>query len=230
MEKRASQILDIHTHKSEDASQGKSIINYRLSADLSVDMLRREDKRMAPGERYFYSAGLHPWELTESNAEEQLEYLHELLKGEQFVAVGEAGLDKLAAAPMELQLEMFAKQVMLSESLGLPLIIHCVKAMEELLAVKKKLHPVQPWIWHGFRGKPDQARQLMRAGIFLSFGVHYPEETMLSVPVEQMFLETDDSPEDIEDLLCRAAEIRGVGEEELRQSIRENIQKVFFRG
>lgn len=230
MEKRASQILDIHTHKSEEASQGKSIINYRLSADLSLDMLHGEDNGMTSGKRYFYSAGLHPWELTVGNTEEQFRYLRELLKGEQFVAVGEAGLDKLAAAPMELQLEIFAKQVMLSESLCLPLIIHCVKAMEELLVVKKKLHPVQPWIWHGFRGKPDQARQLMRAGIFLSFGVHYSEETMIAVPVEQIFLETDDSPEDIEDLLCRAAKIRGVGEDELRLSICENIQKVFFRG
>lgn len=42
---------------------------------------------------------------------------------------------------MELQLAVFKEQVKLSEKLGLPLIIHCVKAMEELLGVKKNLAP-----------------------------------------------------------------------------------------
>ena len=77
---------------------------------------------------------------------------------EQFVAVGEAGFDKLTAAPMELQVRMFEKQVELSEKYRLPLIIHCVKAMDELLAVRKKLNPAQPWIWHGFRGETAAGR------------------------------------------------------------------------
>ena len=59
----------------------------------------------------------------------------------------------MAKAPMELQLAVFKEQVKLSEKLGLPLIIHCVKAMDELLAVKKEFRPQQAWIWHGFRGK-----------------------------------------------------------------------------
>ena len=130
---------------------------------------------------------------------------------------------------MELQVRILGKQVELSEKYRLPLIIHCVKAMEELLAVKKELRPVQPWIWHGFRGKPQQARQLMENGIYLSFGEHYPEQTVRTMPVDCMFLETDDSPVDIEEVLHRVARTRGTDVEELRQAIRENIQKVFFR-
>ena len=148
---------------------------------------------------------------------------------EQFVAVGEAGLDKLTAAPMELQVRMFEKQVELSEKYRLPLIIHCVKAMDELLAVRKKLNPAQPWIWHGFRGKPQQAGQLIKNGIYLSFGAHYSEETVKGVPVGRLFLETDDSPVDIEEVLKQVAKARSTDVEELRQAIRENIQKVFFR-
>lgn len=241
MEKNASRILDIHTHKSEKASRGKAIINCRWlpGASLcgvgggSVDRAANIPINIVLKEGYFYSAGIHPWDLAETieyDAEEQLKSLRALFDNRQLVAVGEAGLDKLAVAPMEFQIEMFEKQVILSEDLRLPLIIHCVKAMEELLTVKKKLHPTQPWIWHGFRGKPEQAEQLIKNGFYLSFGVHYPEKTMNAVPVERLFLETDDSTVDIEDVLRGAAEVRGVGEEALRPAIIENIQKVFFKG
>ena len=143
----------------------------------------------------------------ESNVSQQLSFLQQQLQRKQFVAVGEAGLDKLAKAPMELQLAVFKEQVKLSEKLGLPLIIHCVKAMEELLGVKKESRPQQPWIWHGFRGKPEQAVQLLKKGFYLSFGEYYPDETMQIVPDERLFLETDDSLLDIEDILCQAARI-----------------------
>ena len=221
MENNASHILDIHTHKSEDASHGRAIINFPLPVDDSL-CLSASDVRTAGKEGYFYSAGIHPWKLTERNAEEQFELLQQLL-------VKEAGFDKLTAAPMELQVRMFEKQVELSEKYRLPLIIHCVKAMDELLAVRKKLNPAQPWIWHGFRGKPQQAGQLIKNGIYLSFGAHYSEETVKGVPVGRLFLETDDSPVDIEEVLKQVAKARSTDAEELRQAIRENIQKVFFR-
>ena len=216
MERNTNNILDIHTHKAEPVSAGKAIINRKLATDALC-------------EGYFYSAGIHPWDLTEFDTERRLECLREQLAEKQLVAVGEAGLDKLAAAPMQLQVAVFKEQVELSEKYRLPLIIHCVKAMEELLAVKKELRPVQPWIWHGFRGKPQQARQLMENGMYLSFGEHYPEQTVRTMPVDRMFLETDDSPVDIEEVLHRVARTRGTDVEELRQAIRENIQKVFFR-
>ena len=217
MEKNASHILDIHTHKSEEASHGRAIINYQLPVGGALCLSS------------FYSAGIHPWQLTERDAEEQLAYLQKLLVEERLVAVGEAGLDKLTAAPMELQVRILGKQVELSEKYRLPLIIHCVKAMDELLAVRKKLNPAQPWIWHAFRGKPQQAGQLIKNGIYLSFGAHYSEETVKGVPVGRLFLETDDSPVDIEEVLKQVAKARSTDAEELRQAIRENIQKVFFR-
>ena len=169
------------------------------------------------------------FELYNCNVSQQLSFLQQQLQGKQFVAVGEAGLDKLAEASMELQLAVFKEQVKLSEKLGLPLIIHCVKAMEELLAVKKESRPQQPWIWHGFRGKPEQAVQLLKKGFYLSFGEYYPDETMQIVPDERLFLETDDSLLDIEDILCQAARVRGVEVEALREVIRRNIQNVFFK-
>lgn len=221
--KNTINILDIHTHQPAMASGGKAIINYRVPADSSLYVPQGIE-----GGEDFYSAGIHPWDLTENNAGRQLELLRQLLAKEPFVALGEAGIDKLAAAPMDLQLETFGKQVELSEEYKLPLIIHCVKAVDELLAVKKEYRPVQPWIWHGFRGKPQQAEQLLQKGFYLSLGAHYPDETMNVVPANRLFLETDDSPIDIEELLRRAARVRGVEIEALRGTVHKNIQKVFF--
>ena len=141
MKKNVTDILDIHTHKQEIDSQGKSIINYPLLTDSPLYMPLAKNAEVAvsrgllleeylgflnEGEGlvdtlsnnvfsarkgYYYSAGIHPWELAERNADQQLAFLQKQLKHKQFVAVGEAGLDRLTAAPMELQLTMFKKQV-----------------------------------------------------------------------------------------------------------------------
>jgi hypothetical protein len=52
---------------------------------------------------------------------------------------------------------------------------------------------------------------------------------MQIVPDERLFLETDDSLLDIEDILCQAARVRGVEVEALCEVIRRNIQNVFFK-
>lgn len=68
----------------------------------------------------------------------------------------------------------------------------------------------------------------MKKGFYLSFGEYYPDETIQIVPDERLFLETDDSLLDIEDILCQAARVRGVEVEALREVIRRNIQNVFL--
>lgn len=215
--KMMNTILDIHTHRREADSEGKSIINYKQLAGSPLL------------EGYYYSIGIHPWELTMANIEEQLIFMINQLPDKRIVAIGECGLDKLTEISMEFQRTAFIMQITLSEQYSLPLIIHCVKAMDEMLAVKKRLCPTQPWIWHGFRGKPEQATQLLKQGFYLSLGEHYPDETMKLIPDDRLFLETDESSLDIEDILCRAAEVRGVGVEALRETIRRNIQNVFFK-
>lgn len=216
-------LLDIHTHNLHAMAEENAIVSY-LPAELSV----------LPASGY-YSLGIHPWELTEENAEEQLTYLNKLALlsrqgGEKrLLALGETGLDKLASASMELQVKVFEQHVLISEQNDLPLIIHCVKAFDELLAVRKKFSPVQSWILHGFRGKLQQAVQLLQQGFYLSFGKYYHNDAMVAVPADRLFLETDDSDENIMILLRRAAEMRGISVEELHTTLQENIRKVFFK-
>jgi TatD DNase family protein len=175
------------------------------------------------------SVGIHPWFLTEGNVDQLLAALHQSLEDERVVALGEAGLDKLRGETMTIQTAVFRQEVALSEKLGLPMIIHCVKAYNELAQLKKELQPHQPWIIHGFRGKKNVAVNLLRQGFYLSFGARFQEEAVRSVPLERMFVETDESPESIEEICCRIAEAKGVTPEELVEAINKNVSKVFFK-
>ena len=181
---------------------------------------------------FFYSVGIHPHDLVDVDIEEykcRVDLFTFLSRMEPVVAIGEAGLDKLVNIPMDEQMEVFRFAVSISEMRQKPLIIHCVRAMEELLAVRKEMSPKQPWIWHGFRGKPEQAKQLLDQGFYLSFGWLYHEETMAMVPKDRLFIETDNTTAKIETILLKAAKVRGVEPEALRRTIRKNIQKVFFK-
>ena len=104
-----------------------------------------------------------------------------------------------------------------------------MKAVDELLKLKQKIRPVEPWIIHGFRGKAVLAEEYLRHGFFLSFGEKYQEEALRIVPSDRLFIETDESMASIDALYERAAMIRKVPSWELRETIRKNVEGIFFR-
>lgn len=140
-----------------------------------------------------YSIGIHPWN-TPLATPQLLAALEAEAARPEIVAIGEAGLDKLKGGPLDKQIELFEKQVALSEKLAKPLIVHCVRAWAELLEVHRRLRPRQPWIIHGFRGKPQLARQLLANGLYLSVGEKCNPDTLAVIPPDRLLRETDDSP------------------------------------
>ena len=91
------------------------------------------------------------------------------------------------------QLQILKMQIDLSERLRKPLILHCVKSADVIMGLKRDLNPEQPWIIHGFRGKPQQASQLTGKGIYLSFGEKFNPATVLEMPDNMILAETDES-------------------------------------
>ena len=110
----------------------------------------------------YASIGIHPWQLTEANAESQWETLKASVNDPRIIAIGEAGLDKLKGASISLHSSVFQQEIALSESLSLPMVIHCVRAFNELIQIRKASKAKQPWIIHGFRGKPSIAQELLK--------------------------------------------------------------------
>ena len=163
--------------------------------------------------------GLHPWYLTEDWKQD----LSQLIAAhpEPFFLVGECGLDRLCDIPYDRQLEAFEAQIAWSERLGCPLLLHCVHAVDDVLRLKRGTH--QPWIYHGFRGKPQQLEQLLTHGFYVSFGFRHNADSLRTCPADRLFLETDDTPQPIAPLYVTAAQLRNTTSAALCEQLWHNL-------
>lgn len=176
--------FDFHTHRLS-LPPGEGIVN--LPAEWT-----EHPERFRPVPGGCYSAGIHPWWTDDAGrTERMLRALPRLLQHPQVVRVGECGLDWLRGACRERQTEVFCAQIELAERLNLPVTLHVVKAYDQLLRLKKLLRPSTNWTVHGFRGGAALARQLLDAGIDLSFGQHYQAEAFDLTPAARRHTETD---------------------------------------
>ena len=188
---------DIHTHHVPAAPDVIAIVNTLIGVD-SVPNALPDPLPL------FRSVGIHPCYIY--NVEEQLAELRRQAVQLRVVAIGETGLDKRAATPLAQQMELFRASADLSEKHSLPLIIHCVRAWDELIALRRALRPRQTWIIHGFRGGAEQARQLLRQGFLLSFGEHFHPDAVRAAYPDHFFAETDEHGADIHIVYARLAD------------------------
>lgn len=211
---------DIHTHRLSEDPDVISIQNLIIRENPSCTFLLD-----GVGENVFFSAGIHPWYI--HTIENQLALLQQLLLHPSVIAVGEAGLDKLASASFSLQQEVFLAQAKIAEETNKPLIIHCVKSWSELIVLKKKLAPVVPWIIHGFRGNEVLSHQLIDHGFYLSFSEHFNPNTLRKEILSRIFLETDDRQTSIDDVYQTVSAQLNIEIESLALQISRNIEHVF---
>lgn len=207
---------NIHTHRPSRSSDETAIVNYLIKEKGDI----REE-----GSSPFQSIGIHPWYIY--NVREQSDTLREAILRPGVVAIGEAGFDKLAEASLELQREVFLLQARLAEEVSKPLIIHCVKAWNELIEAKKEVNPQSPWIIHGFRGNEVLADQLLKQGFYLSFGEYYNPEALQKAWPERLFIETDDKERDIRNVYQQIRTSLRVEPEVFASQMRKNVHKIF---
>ena len=206
--------VDIHTHGPLKGSIG--LRSYRLGIERPAE------------ESGAYSLGIHPWDVCEVENERQLLVnLHTM----ECSAIGEIGLDKVCGADFARQIEMFEQQLIIASNRNLPIVIHCVKAQQEILNLLARCS-TPAVIFHGFIGSPQQAEQLWQNGYYLSFGfgaLKSPktQEALRRCPAEYLFLESDTIEESIIVLYDKVAALRGVGVEEVRESIYNNYHRIF---
>lgn len=171
------------------------------------------------------TAGVHPWD-----ADPQLAAtLGERLGDAQ--AVGETGLDFVRGADRAAQFAALQTQLRLACERGLPVVLHCVRAFEPLMRCLATCQP-RAVIFHGFIGSPQQARQALAKGYYLSFGerTFSSPKTLAALretPLTQFFAETDESSVPIEEIYARLAEAKGVTVEALRQATLDNYKRIF---
>ena len=146
------------------------------------------------------------------------------------LAIGESGLDKVCATPYSLQLDIFREEVQLSEELQKPLFLHCVRAIDDVLRIRREIRAQQPWIWHGYRGNAQQLQQLLPHGFYFSFGIHFNEQALLSCPLDRLLMETDDDTQHpIADLYAHVAHLRNLSLDNLIAQMHQNFRTLFGR-
>ena len=176
-----------------------------------------------------YSYGIHPWNL---GMQPNLSLLETLLKENKVVAIGECGIDRNYKETINLQLDVFERQILLSEQYQRPLIIHNVKATADILRLHKKHQPRQEWIIHGFNGTVEEARQLTDKGLYLSVGesILYQNrkitQSIQSIPLDKLFFETDVSERTIQEIYGKASELLNLPLEVLKERIFANFARL----
>jgi TatD DNase family protein len=225
-------------------------------------------------ERGVYAAvGLHPVHTAEIKASgddydfisrvEVFNYdiYEKLAKFKKVVAIGEIGLDYYhidltsdLGAIKNKQKDIFLEQLKLAINLGLPVIIHCRQAHDDLIKIlrdfkkefKERLPKEKSWgVMHCFSGDEDLAWQYFSLGLSISFtGVitfsAKWDDLIRKVPPEKFMIETDcpfmtpepfrgkrNEPIFVKNIAARIAEIKSLSLERIAEITTNNARNLF---
>jgi TatD DNase family protein len=206
--------IDFHTHQSKDNNE------------LSLFNVHRPDLFL---ESRICSVGLHPWFLSSDSLTSEKEWLLDLIKKEKVLAIGECGLDKLCKVPWNLQLDAFTWQLELAEKMKKPVIVHCVRAQQEILRLLIDFNV--EFVFHGFKRSLKMAQEIVAVGGGISLDVHFlrtevGQQVAGSIPHQFIFLETDDQPISVLEAYICLAEIWQKGLDEVEEIILENAKRI----
>jgi TatD DNase family protein len=214
-----SRYINIHGHRQASSIEEWVMMNL-MAKDFPPDDI----------ENGYYSVGFHPYNVGKADEQETLSRVLKAVEHPRVLAIGEIGLDKSIEAAMEDQMRIFEKQMDIAESAKLSVILHVVRSFNELILFMKAHQPVVPMIIHGYNGGVQMAEELVKAGFLISFGQAITGEhskiveALQVVPVEKMFLETDEGDIDIRELYQFAADVKGISVDHLRVQIFENAR------
>ena len=193
------------------------------------------------------SAGIHPNDV-EEDWQSQFSELKEIASREAFCAIGETGLDYFhKSVEHDLQKKSFSAHLDLAEQLGVPVIIHCRDAIDDLVTLlKERGKPVQG-VMHCFSEGPKYVPDLLEIGLHFSFSgnISYPKsdhirESCALIPIERLLIETDapflapqpergkrNQPAYIVHTLDAVAQCRGTLSKSIESQIYQNTLNIF---
>lgn len=164
---------------------------------------------------WFYGVGVHPWWSSELNAPESNHpephnskravkkselgaSIENYLSDSQCVAIGECGLDKVKSVGWRYQVRIFEWHLQWAQEFKKPIIIHCVKAHDEIFRLLKRYNLTKGGVIHGFSGSFELAKQYWELGFYLGIGgtITYERakktrDAVRRLPLDAILLETD---------------------------------------
>jgi TatD DNase family protein len=199
-------LINLHTHNRQE---------------IGLEILQAKEVLSYP-----YSYGVGPFEI------ERYQFDEKIAAEKKCISIGEIGLDKRIEININQQIKIFKNQLKYAEKLNLPVIIHCVKAYNELIQIKRELRPNQPWIIHGFR-KTNLLETILKEDFYISIGTAIMHDLKLqmfikTIPNNRLFLETDnDINFNIEEVYQKVASLKEISLLALKIIISNNFKTVF---
>lgn len=187
-----AKFINIHSHAASQQSEEISDIFTLRSLILG---------KLSSPPPAFYSCGVHPWFLGQDSLKETLEGLEVFISAKECLLIGETGLDFSKPELLDQkgkQLEFFKAHINLSEKYKKPLIIHCVKAFDEILNLHKTYKPTMPWIMHDFNASLEQIKKASVLNFYFSLGPTFLRNnskihTLAKyLDLDRVFIETDE--------------------------------------
>lgn len=204
----------------------------------------RDTCALRPGLRAAY--GLHPMYLDEHRPE-HLDALPGWIERERPAAVGECGLDFFVAGlDPEAQRRYFVRQLEIARDVGLPVVLHARRAVDEVIATIRRVGGLRGVV-HSWSGSDEQAAQLFRLGFSLGIGGPVTFEraqrlrrTVATMPIDHLLIETDspdqpdaarrgqrNEPAFLVDVLREVARLRGVDPAIVAEATDRNAEALF---
>lgn len=208
--------VDIHSHK--------------LQYETNIGILNFPFNHTPIPNQYF-SASIHPWDINKETIN-KLSCFKDLLHDTNCIAIGEVGFDKNYLSYWKEQILIFDEILKINKAYNKPLIIHCVKAFNELFETIKRHNNKATIIIHGFSKNEQVLNDVLKKGFYVSLGTTVFKESFYKVvkkvPLDKLFLETDNSNYTIEQVYQQVCDICQVEIEILKSQILKNFKIVFI--
>ena len=208
--------INIHTHYLPK-DESVFLFNNRFGFDKNLFL----DK--------YYSIGVHPWD---ASLDFSILELEQYILNENCLAIGECGLDKLNGPDQIIQKAVFKAQLQLASKYQKPIIIHCVKAFDELIEICRTFSDI-PKIIHGFNKSLQLAKQLIEAGFYLSLNESTLKKKNFDfslLPLDKLFFESDNNQLiSIYEIYNQASKHFNVEIELLKEKINLNFTTIFLK-
>ena len=203
-------------------------------------------KNKYPNEIYLMS-GLHPTDVKE-NYEDELKFVVNTLKTNNYVAIGEIGIDLYwEKSFLKQQQDAFQFQIRLAIKHDLPIVIHCREAFNEIFEILDKENCDKlRGVFHCFTGTFEEAQRAIDLGFVLGIGgvVTFKnggiDKFLHKIDLKNIVLETDspylapvpfrgkrNESSYIIYVIEKLAEIYGLSKEEIADVTTKNAEKVF---
>ena len=202
--------VDTHTHLfveqfNEDREE---VVQRAIDAGVEVMLLPNIDLGSIPQmnelvakypNNCFPMMGLHPGSV-DQNWQETLQTIEKELFTNDYIAVGEIGIDLYWSKEFEeAQKEVFRQQVLWAKELGKPIVIHAREAFDEIFEIIDELNDERlTGIFHCFTGTLDQANHVIGYGGFkmglggvLTYKKAGLDKVIENVDLKHLVLETD---------------------------------------